>query len=101
MKSKFSRVLTMMLLILLVVPNISFAQLMFTDVDENHWAKEYVEDVVNLKLMSGYNDGTFRPGEKVNKAQALTMICRLMRPTEEELKAARNERDSLDRKSVV
>ena len=95
MKSKLSRVLTMILLVLFVVPNISFAQLMFTDVDENHWAKEYVEDVVNLKLMTGYNDGTFRPSEKVNKVQALTMICKLMRPTDEELKAARAEKDSL------
>lgn len=98
MKSKLSRVLTMILLVLFVVPNISFAQLMFTDVDENHWAKEYVEDVVNLKLMTGYNDGTFRPSEKVNKVQALTMICKLMRPTDEELKAARAEKDSFVKK---
>ena len=94
MKAKFSIALTLTLLFLLVVSNISLAQIMFTDVDEGHWAKEYVEDVVNLGLMQGYNDGTFRPSEKVNKAQALTMICSLMGPTEEELKVARSEKNS-------
>jgi len=77
-----------------VISNVSLAQIMFTDVDENHWAKEYVEDVVKKGFMYGYNDGTFRPGGKVNKVQALTMVSKLMDYTKEDLDVARNKYDN-------
>ncbi|WP_077369503.1 S-layer homology domain-containing protein [Anaerosalibacter sp. Marseille-P3206] len=94
MKRKFSRVLTLILLLSLVISNVSLAQIMFTDVDENHWAKEYVEDVVKQGFMYGYNDGTFRPGGNVNKIQALTMVSKLMDYTKEDLDVARNKYDN-------
>lgn len=87
------RILTLVLVFVLL-PNTIFAQIMFTDVDENHWAKEYIEDVVKLGFMDGYNDGTFRPNGKVDRLDALTMACKLMGYNKDELKAARVKKNN-------
>ena len=42
--------------------------LTFTDFDESHWAYEYVQYMVELGIISGYPDGTFRPNDTFNRA---------------------------------
>lgn len=39
----------------------------------NHWAKDYVEDLVNRGVVNGYDDGTFRPDAPVTRAEFLKM----------------------------
>lgn len=47
----------------------------FRDI-ESHWAKEEIEYLISKGVISGYADGTFRPGETVTRAQTAIMIGR-------------------------
>lgn len=46
----------------------------FPDVDESHWAFEYVKYCKTSDGIDGYDDGTFRPNENVTYAEAVK-IC--------------------------
>lgn len=46
----------------------------FSDVDEKHWANYYICICVAKGVISGFEDGTFRPEEKVTVEQMLTML---------------------------
>ncbi len=47
----------------------------FEDVDsENHWAAKYIKLAVNKKVIRGYEDGSFRPENKVTYEEALKMV---------------------------
>ncbi len=35
---------------------------------QNHWAKHYIEKVINYGIMEPYPDGTFKPDEKLTRA---------------------------------
>ncbi len=45
----------------------------FADI-ENHWGKEYIEYGVERGYINGFEDGTFKPDEKVTRAQFAKMI---------------------------
>ena len=49
----------------------------FTDVPAEHWAYDYITRAADLGLVSGYDDGTFRPGKPVTRAQFVTMLWRM------------------------
>lgn len=46
----------------------------FTDVSAKHFASEAVEYLRQRNMLEGYPDGTFRPQNKVNRAEALKLI---------------------------
>lgn len=41
----------------------------FSDVPTTHWAFEYISELVNDKVLSGYPDGQFRPNNNVTRAE--------------------------------
>lgn len=43
-----------------------------------HWAREYIERAAALGWINGYEDGTFRPDNKITRAEAMTMINRVL-----------------------
>ena len=49
----------------------------FTDID-GHWAEAEIERAATLGWIQGYNDGTFRPNNNITRAQAMTMINRVL-----------------------
>ncbi len=49
----------------------------FSDI-ENHWAKEFIEKAVGAKTVSGYADGTFKPENKLTRAQATSILARTL-----------------------
>ncbi|MCF7917896.1 S-layer homology domain-containing protein [Candidatus Gracilibacteria bacterium] len=58
----------------------------FPDVERDDWFFEYVETAKHFGWVSGYPDGTFRPGNKINRAEAakiLTNAFELGVPTEQ------------------
>ncbi len=57
-----------------------FAADTFSDVNEKSyaWAYEYVEDMADRGLISGYEDGTFRPGKDVSRMEAFALFARLI-----------------------
>ena len=42
------------------------------------WAYEYVENMAEKGLISGYEDGTFRPGNSVSRMEAFALFARIM-----------------------
>lgn len=50
----------------------------FSDVESGKWYAEYVDQAVRFGLITGYTDGSFRPNNTVSRAEAVTMINRLI-----------------------
>lgn len=50
----------------------------FTDLPAKHWATEYISSLVDQGIIQGYPDGTFRPNNKITRAEALTMLARAL-----------------------
>jgi len=46
----------------------------FSDVQNNHTFYDYVETAYNHGMISGYSDGTFRPGSKITRAQLAKVV---------------------------
>ncbi|MDN4602809.1 S-layer homology domain-containing protein [Paenibacillus sp. F6_3S_P_1C] len=49
----------------------------FTDVNE-HWAQQAVEQLSSAGVVTGYKDGTFRPSQPITRAEAVTMLNKLI-----------------------
>ena len=41
----------------------------FSDVPDDYWAKDWIEELVAEGIAGGYSDGTYRPGNNVTRAQ--------------------------------
>lgn len=53
--------------------------LSFKDADQiPAWAKSSVQAAVNHSIITGFEDNSFRPQNKATRAQAATMICKLL-----------------------
>ncbi len=52
---------------------------LFKDVPKGYWALISIATVESLGLMCGDQDGLFRPMENSTRAQAITVMARLMR----------------------
>lgn len=51
----------------------------FTDKNAiQNWAFEYVRAGVYMNIIEGYPDGTFKPGNNITRAEAFTIICKLL-----------------------
>jgi len=51
------------------------------DVEPSAWYARTINTAYAYQLISGYEDGTFRPDEKITREQAMVMIARAMRIT--------------------
>ena len=49
----------------------------FKDIN-GHWAEKYIERAATLGWIAGYSDGTFRPSNYITRAEAMTMINRVL-----------------------
>ena len=49
----------------------------FTDI-KGHWAEKYIQRAAELGWIKGFEDGTFRPDTYITRAQAMTMINRVL-----------------------
>ncbi len=55
------------------VPNSTYTQT-FSDVPMNHWAFEYIAEMVSKGVISGYPDGMFRPDRQVTRGEFAKLI---------------------------
>jgi hypothetical protein len=46
----------------------------FCDVPTTHWAWSFIEAIFNAGLTAGYPDGTYRPGNNVNRAEMAVFL---------------------------
>lgn len=49
----------------------------FSDI-KGHWAEKYIQRAAELGWIKGFEDGTFRPNDCITRAQAMTMINRVL-----------------------
>lgn len=49
----------------------------FSDIS-GHWAEKYIQRAAELGWIKGFEDGTFRPDTYITRAQAMTMINRVL-----------------------
>lgn len=55
---------------------------LFTDVTEDDWAKDYIQTLASMDIATGYEDGSFGPYNSLIRAEAVTIINRLLAPSE-------------------
>ena len=75
------KILTIILaaLITLISSNV-FAANAFSDVDITHWAANYIYGTYALKIVNGYEDGTFMPNNQLKTGEFIKMISMAMFP---------------------
>ena len=57
--------------------NLSEGAVSFTDI-EGHWAQRAIELAAGNGWINGYEDGTFRPNDKITRAATMAMINRVL-----------------------
>lgn len=60
-----------------IIPT-AFAATIFTDVDESAWYAEAVQSLTDKGIIKGYDDGTFKPSDNVNRAELAVTLNRLL-----------------------
>lgn len=70
-------------LILVVTMLLSMATMVsaakFADVDKNYsWAEEAIEALSDEKIITGYEDGTFKPGKSITRQEAITLFSKAL-----------------------
>ncbi len=61
------------LLFLIVLSTICYGA-SFTDLSENHWAYNNVSRLVDYGIISGYQDGSFKPSNPITRAEFAKMV---------------------------
>ncbi len=51
----------------------------FSDVDESFWAGPHISYLASQRIVSGYDDGSFKPSAPVRRGQAVAMIARALK----------------------
>jgi len=67
----FKKILSSTLISLVIISSVSAA---FTDVDESHMYYDSISFVEEQGIVQGYNDGTYKPDNKINRAEMLKII---------------------------
>lgn len=58
--------------------NVDTAECDFADVDKDRWSYRYVAAMYEMGTISGYPDGTFKPGNYITREEMAVMLCRLL-----------------------
>jgi len=45
---------------------------------EGHWAVNLIEEVTRYNIIEGYEDGTYRPDEKIKRSETVTLINKML-----------------------
>ncbi|MNI33761.1 Endo-1,4-beta-xylanase A precursor [compost metagenome] len=53
----------------------------FTDVSSSDWYSSAVQTASRYQLITGFEDGSFRPGDSISREQAMTMLAQAMQLT--------------------
>ena len=65
-----------MLIGIIILANCSYAKT-FSDVGKEHWANNIINEWTNNGIISGYNDGTFKPNGTVIRAELVTILNKI------------------------
>lgn len=60
----------------------------FKDVGANHWAYSYISKLSDLRIIKGYDDGTFKPLRNVSYLEILELLKGVQNPSSTEMTSA-------------
>lgn len=63
----------------------------FTDVSASNWAKDYILSAAVKGWVSGYPDGTFKPTQNITRAEAVSMVNKILGRTADETYIAEHQ----------
>jgi prefoldin subunit 5 len=81
-----------------LITGLTFAQM--RDVPPGHWAYQSIEQLVQLGIIEGYPDGTFRPNRTMTRAEFAQAIARAYRNIDERLRALDRRINEINRPQV-
>lgn len=90
MKGKRIKIISLLLALMLMLPAMVSAAT-YSDVDENHWAYQYIMSLSNDKIIEGYPDGSYLPSKDVTFPEVLKLLYGVMDPDLEETGKAKVE----------
>ncbi|MDQ0087558.1 hypothetical protein J2T12_000952 [Paenibacillus anaericanus] len=67
----------------------------FSDVKSSSWYNSAIHTALSYRLIDGYNDGTFRPNDKITREQAMVIMARAMTITNLKEKLSSNSTEQL------
>ena len=50
----------------------------FSDVSDGHWAYKFIATAASYSWLAGYPEGTFKPDQAITRAEAITVINRIL-----------------------
>lgn len=56
-----------------------FSAIPFQDVPSGYWAEKEISAAVHNGFLNGYEDGTFRPADPITRAEAVTILNRVLK----------------------
>lgn len=62
------------------IPKAAIATPNFTDLSRQHWAADFIEPLVEKRLLSGFRDGSFRPDAPMTRAQFAAVLVSAFNP---------------------
>ncbi|MBI1270617.1 hypothetical protein GC174_09305 [bacterium] len=65
----------------------------FGDLSSKHWAYKAVSAVSEAGLVGGYPDGSFRPEDKITRAQAFVILSKALNKTDDDVKVLDRYKD--------
>lgn len=81
MKKVLSLVLTAVLVLACVTPALAAS---FSDVDSNYsWAQEAIDSLSEQEIITGYEDGTFKPGKSITRQESIALFSRSLGASQE------------------
>lgn len=89
---------------LMLAPSATFAK-EFKDVKKKNnrysWAYDAIDVLSDNDIISGHPDGEFKPGESVSLEELLQLIKQVLRPSDEEIKTAKEKYSKLAKDNGV
>lgn len=58
------------------------SKIIFSDVQDDHWAIDYIYELRNKDMVSGYENNTFRPEESISRAEFMSFLVRGLKEVE-------------------
>ena len=88
---KFIKVISLSLMLFMLISTMPSYAATYKDVQNSHWAYEYIERMSKSGYIKGDPDGRFRPGDNLTYLEVLSFVSRIINITETEKQSMRNK----------
>jgi hypothetical protein len=62
------------------IPKVNLGSPNFTDLPTSHWAKKFIDPLVQKSWLNGFQDGTFKPDAPITRAQFAALLVGALEP---------------------